>query len=107
MESFGPTSIYGLIIYTNGFKIRSKDDAKAFFKMKKGSHVEASDGDFYWDDGKHDYYLRVKGNGRDVFSRPVFERGNIFSPYFQEQDPVTVIWNTRKYINRKFFSDQY
>lgn len=87
-----------------GFKIKSKADAEEFFMMKKGGKVSASEGEFYWTDGETDYRLEVgKNNFREVATRPVCMRGNIFNPYFIEEDPVSIIWKTRKYINKKWF----
>lgn len=88
-----------------GWKIRSKKDAEAFFKMEKGGVVNASDGEFYWCDDEKDYYLSVDGKKREVYQRYKSERGNIFSPYWQVLDPVETIWRTRKYINARWFTN--
>ena len=96
--------VMGLMMCDYGFKIKSKADAKAFFEMKKHSKVSASDGEFYWSDGKEDYYLEVRKDYRGVYSRPCWARGDIFFPYCQELDPLDVIWKTRKYINAKWFT---
>ena len=93
----------GMIVFKGDFKIKSKKDAEAFFKMEKNSVVNASDGEYYWSDGVKDYYLDVNGDSREVYERLVTERGNIFSPYWQVLDPVDVIWKTRKFINNKWF----
>ena len=97
--------IMALMGHDYGWKIRSKKDAEAFFKMEKGGKVSASDGEFYWADDQFDYYLSVKGKSREVFRRFKSERGNIFSPYWQVLDPVETIWKTRKYINAKWFTN--
>lgn len=98
---------YSIMMSNYGFKIKSKADAQAFFDMKKGGAVSASDGEFYWNTTTTDYYLAVKGDKRSVFSRPMFERGNIFAPYVQVLDPVETIWKTRKWINAKWFTKNY
>lgn len=103
-DIFGNERIAALMSYSGDFKIRSKKDAQAFFDMKKEGPVHATDGEFYWWDADNDYYLEVRGEYRGVYSRPRFARGNIFFPYCEEINPVGVIWATRKYINRKWFS---
>ena len=92
-----------IMMFKSDFKIKSKKDAEAFFKMEKGSIVQASNGEYYWCDGVFDYYLSVSGEHRGVYERNISERGDVFSPYFQVLDPVDVIWKTRKYINAKWF----
>lgn len=96
--------IVALMSCDGDFKIRSKKDAQAFFDMKKDGPVNATDGEFYWNTTTTDYYLSVNGNTRNVYSRPMFARGDIFFPYCQVTDPVEAIWKTRKYINRKWFN---
>lgn len=93
-----------LFCWQKGFKIRKKADAEKLLNMANESCFGHCDEDFYWHDDKCDYYISPKQ--KEVFARPLFCRGNIFNPYFQELDPVGTIWKTRKYINAQWFADE-
>ena len=86
-----------------GFKIRSKKDAERFLHQIEDSGFYSGSGEWYWHSHTQDYCLNVKA--RRVCSRPMSERGNIFSPYLQVLDAVNTIWVTRKYINQQLFSE--
>ena len=103
-EIFGNERIMALMSYSGDFKIRSKKDAQAFLEMRKDGPVHATNGEYYWMDADNDYYLAVRGESRNVYSRPRWARGDIFFPYCQEINPLETIWATRKYINRKWFN---
>lgn len=80
--------------YPSRFRIRTKEDAAKFLTISKGA--------FWWSDGETDYWME---NGK-VATRPVFMRGNIFNPYMcASEGYVDLIWNTRKYINKKLSDD--
>lgn len=93
--------------YRGDFKIRTKSDAKAFLQMATRRDIFCAVPDeLYWNDGKTDYCLDTKDE--TVSERSVTERGNIFSPYFcdnDEHEAVNTIYKTRKYINARWFNE--
>ena len=91
--------IKAVFIWPAFFKIKSKADAEKMLNM-------ATNTELYWHDDQYDYYLMRFPDGPEVARRPLFERGNIFSPYLVLTDPVQAIWDTRKYINHQIFSDE-
>lgn len=89
-----------VFMWPTGFKIKSKADARRFLEM-------AAEQPVYWHDDELDYRLEFSREWEpQVATRPQGCRGNIFSPYVVEVDPVQTIWNTRKYINAQIFSDK-
>lgn len=92
-----------ITMYPYGFKIRSKADVECFLHQVESHDFYSGSGEWYWHSHTHDYCLNVKA--RRVCSRPMSERGNIFSPYVQVMDAASTIWNTRKYINQQLFSE--
>lgn len=97
-------SIWG---YVGNFKIKSKKDAERFLNMfADDGFICGKDTLLYWSDGEEDYCLTAAS--ASVATRPVAERGNIFSPYFDEgKGYIDLIWKTRKHINKRFFSKEY
>ena len=89
--------IKAVFIWPAFFKIKSKADAEKMLNM-------ATNTELYWHDDQYDYYLMRVKDVPEVARRPLFERGNIFSPYLVLTDPVQAIWDTRKYINAQIFS---
>ena len=79
---------YPVFIWESSFRIKKKADVEKFLSMK---------GQFHWEDDATDYWM----SDGEVSSRPIFARDSIFNPSFVEQNPAEVIWNTRKYINKK------
>lgn len=82
-----------IFIWSKNFRIKKKSDVEEFMNMSKG--------EFHWDDGECDYWME----DGEVSSRPIFCRGNVFNPSVIERNPQEVIWNQRKYINRKLKGD--
>lgn len=83
-----------IFCYPSDFRIRTKADAEKFLTISKGA--------FHWTDGKTDYIME---DGR-VMTRSVMERGNVFSPYFDDgRGYADLVWKTRKYINAKLRED--
>lgn len=91
-----------LFIYPASFKIRSKADAEKFLNAHDESGFGHAEQEIHWSDGQLDYWLDPIA--KRVLSRHVSQRGNIFSPCFEEPEPVNIIWNTRKYINEQVFT---
>lgn len=96
---FGNERIISIHMYPGDFKIRSKADARRFLEQDGFS---ASDNEWYWHSNTHDYCLDCKRH--DVSSRPLTERGDIFSPYVQVRDSLNTVWVLRKFINAQLFS---
>ena len=94
-----------IFIWRSGFKIRSKKDAEHFLNCHDSSDFGHAEEDIYWCDEKNDYCLYPKYKRVGVRSQR--ERGNIFSPYLILENPVEVIWKTRKYINWQLFNEDY
>lgn len=97
--------------YRTDFRIKSKKDAEKFLNMATDPDFGKYDGDLYWSDGETDYCLDAKR--ASVSTRPVFCRGDIFSPYFDEgrgdvkrNAYIDTIWRTRKYINATWFAEE-
>lgn len=90
-----------IFMYRKSFKIRSKADAEKLLNMGTDPDFGRCEQEFYWHDEKNDYYIDPKRC--EVFSRPLFCRGNIFNPYCQEVNAVDTIWKTRKCINAQHF----
>lgn len=91
-----------LFLYQADFKIRKKADAKKLLNMIDESDFGHAEQDFYWHDDEYDYYISPKR--KEVYSRPIFCRGNIFNPYCQELNSLETIWKTRKFINAQWFT---
>lgn len=91
-----------LFMWTNGFKIKSKNDAERLLNATDSADFGHAESDVYWCDDKYDYCLYTAD--KEVGFRLKSERGNIFSAYLIVTDPVETIWKTRKYINSQIFS---
>ena len=79
----------GIFIYPAEFRIRKKADAKAFLTI-------CEKGTFHWTDGEMDYWMEYGS----VCSRPVWARGDIFTPTFDfGKESEELIWKNRKLIN--------
>ena len=95
-----------IFCYRADFKIRTQEDAKRFLHMVNDPDFGRYDGELYWTDGETDFCLNAAE--ASVSTRSVTERGNIFSPYFcdnDEHEAVNAIYKTRKYINARWFNE--
>ena len=86
----------------NGFKIRTKEDAKEFLEkcisgkgyvVIKISHEEA-------------YYIYSSEKGFSYISHRIGNLSDIFNPELRllNEKNVDTIWKIRKYINKRFFN---
>lgn len=85
----------------NGFKIRTKEDAKTFIENISGdgyvtikiSHNES-------------YYIYSTKDGFLYISHRIGNLSDIFNPELRlpEEDNINTVWKIRKYINHKWFN---
>lgn len=86
----------------NGFKIRTKEDAREFLEkcisgdgyvVIKISHNEA-------------YYIYSTKDGFSYISYRIGNLSDIFNPELRllDEENIGTIWKIRKYINKRFFN---
>ena len=90
-----------LFISKAGFKIRTKADAEKFLNAGTDPDFGRVEEEIYWSDDTKDYCLYPVM--KEVGFRSQRERGNIFAPYIIVDNPVDVIWKTRKWLNWQLF----
>lgn len=88
----------------NGFKIKTKEDARTFIEkcisgdgyiVIKLSHNEA-------------YYIYSTKQGFSYITHRIGDLADIFNPELRlpSEDNIDTIWKIRKYINQKWFNER-